>query len=225
MKLGRARGLALALAAFAPAVFATGAAVALELSGQAIQGGLIVGRADASARVALDGRTIRVAPDGRFLIGFGRDHGPRAQLTVTGADGRVVRRPLAVAQRRYDIQRIDGLPPALVTPDPETLRRIEDDRARIRAARAVETPELLFGLRFIKPAEGPVSGVVEQQRLAGQHHVFVDEGDPAGGGGAHHRAFRRGDVEAEMGRARLAIEHALAAEHARDRAFRRPYET
>ncbi len=179
MKLGRVGGLALALA-----VFATGAAFALELSGQAIQGGLIVGRADASARVALDGRTIRVAPDGRFLIGFGRDHGPRARLTVTGADGRATERILAVAQRRYDIQRIDGLPPALVTPDPETLRRIEDDRAQIRAARAAETPELLFGLRFVRPAEGPVSGVFGSQRVLNGEprapHLGLDIAAPEG---------------------------------------------
>jgi murein DD-endopeptidase MepM/ murein hydrolase activator NlpD len=175
----RACGLIVALACAAPYP-----ASALELEGALTQGGLVVGRAEPGARVALDGRAIRVAPDGRFLIGFGRDQAPSAQLTVTGADGRVVNRALAVAQRRYDIQRIDGLPPKLVTPDAETLRRMADDRAQIRAARAHETPELLFGLRFAWPAEGPVSGVFGSQRVLNGEprapHLGLDIAAPEG---------------------------------------------
>lgn len=179
MNLGRAGGLALAFvyAAFDPAF-------ALELNGQAIQGGLIVGHAESGSRVALDGREVRVAPDGRFLIGFGRDQAPSAQLAVTAPGGGVLRRTLAVAQRRYDIQRIDGLPPKLVTPDPETLRRIEDERAQIRAARKSESPELRFGVRFAWPAEGPISGVFGSQRVLNGEprstHLGLDIAAPEG---------------------------------------------
>ncbi len=84
---------------------------------------------------------------------------------MTAPDGRVTRRTLAIAQRRYDIQRIEGLPPKLVTPDAETLKRIEDDRAQIRAARAGESFELLFGILFSWPATGPISGVFGSQRI------------------------------------------------------------
>ena len=160
------------------------AASALELEGPITQGGLIVGRAEPGARVALDGRAIRVAPDGRFLIGFGRDHSPRAGLTVTAPDGRVTRRTLAIAQRRYDIQRIEGLPPKLVTPDAETLKRIEDDRAQIRAVRSIETPEFLFGLGFAWPAAGPISGVFGSQRILNGEprapHLGLDIAAPEG---------------------------------------------
>jgi len=163
---------------------APGIAAALELQGPATQGGLLVGRVDSGARVSLDGRAVRVAPDGRFLIGFGRDHAPSARLTVTGADGRVTHRALAIAQRRYDIQRIDGLPPRMVTPDAETLRRIEDDRAQIRAVRAIETPELLFGARFAWPAAGQISGVFGSQRVLNGEprapHLGLDIAAPEG---------------------------------------------
>jgi murein DD-endopeptidase MepM/ murein hydrolase activator NlpD len=169
----------IALACAAP-----GAVHALELQGPLTQGGLVVGRVEPGARVTLDGRAVRVGADGRFLIGFGRDHGPRAHLTVTGADGRVAQRALVVAQRRYDIQRIDGLPPALVTPDPETLRRIEDERGQIRAARARETLELLLGVRFAWPAEGPISGVFGSQRILNGEprapHLGLDIAAPEG---------------------------------------------
>lgn len=179
MNLRRAGGLALALVCAA-----LDTASALELSGPVTQGGLIVGRVEPGARVALDDRLIRVAPDGRFLIGFGRDHGPRARLIVIAPDGRATHRTLAVAKRRYDIQRIEGLPAKLVTPDPDTLRRIEDDRAQIRAARAIETPEFLFGLRFAWPAAGPISGVFGSQRILNGEprspHLGLDIAAPEG---------------------------------------------
>jgi murein DD-endopeptidase MepM/ murein hydrolase activator NlpD len=168
----------------ASACAAPGAAFALELEGAATQGGLLVGRVEPGARVDLDGRAVRVAPDGRFLIGFSRDQAPSARLMVAGADGRVTRRTLAVAQRRYDIQRIDGLPSQMVTPDAETLRRIENDRAQIRAVRALETPELLFGARFAWPAAGPISGVFGSQRVLNGEprapHLGLDIAAPEG---------------------------------------------
>ena len=195
MSLRRACGLVLGLACAAP-----DAASALELEGPVTQGGLIVGRAEPGARVALDGRAVRIAPDGRFLIGFGRDHGPRARVTVTAPDGRATHHTLAVAKRRYDIQRIEGLPPKLVTPDPETLRRIEDERAQIRAARAIESSELLLGLRFAWPATGPISGVFGSQRVLNGEprspHLGLDIAAPEG---APVRA-------AEAGRVALAHE-------------------
>ena len=171
--------LALALASVP-----TAAASALDLEGPFTQGGLIVGRAEPGARVKLDGREVRVATDGRFLIGFGRDHGPRASLTVTAPDGRATRHALAIVKRRYDLQRIEGLAPKLVTPDPETLRRIENDRALIRAARAIELPELLLGPRFAWPATGPISGVFGSQRILNGEprspHLGLDIAAPEG---------------------------------------------
>ena len=177
LRLAGALVLALLCAAF-------DSASALELSGPVTQGGLIIGRVEPGATVALEERAIRVAPDGRFLIGFGRDHGPRARLVVTTPDGRATRHTLAVAKRRYDIQRIEGLPAKLVTPDVETQKRIEDDRAEIRAARSIETPELHFAIRFAWPASGPISGVFGSQRIlngeARAPHLGLDIAAPEG---------------------------------------------
>lgn len=180
------RGTLAGLAALGLCVAAAAAdsddTVALE--GKFIQGGLAGGRAPTGARVEIDGRPVRVAADGRFIVGFGRDHPAAAKLRVVRADGRVETRALAIEKRRYDVQRIDGLPPAQVTPDPETLKRIEAERDRMRAARGRDLAGLLFGNRFDWPAIGRISGIYGSQRiLNGQPrapHLGLDIAAPTG---------------------------------------------
>lgn len=154
----------------------------LELDGKLVQGGLVLGRAEPGARVVLDGRAVRVAADGRFVIGFGRDAPPEAVLTVTNPAGAVEERRLAIAQRSYDIQRIDGLPDAMVTPDEADLKRIAVEAERVAAARAVDSAVPYFADGFVWPALGPISGVYGSQRiLNGQPrapHYGVDIASP-----------------------------------------------
>jgi murein DD-endopeptidase MepM/ murein hydrolase activator NlpD len=166
-------------------VTADGAAGAeLRLDGRAIQGGLIVGQAAPGARIAVDGRAVRVAPDGRFLIGFGREAGPNAILAVIWPDGTQERRALDIAPRAYDIQRIDGLPERLVSPAPEDLARIKQDSTRIAAVRQRDTAETMFASGFAWPAIGAISGVYGSQRILNgqprQPHFGVDIAAPTG---------------------------------------------
>lgn len=177
------RRLLLALTALA-GLAAAGPAGALELSGQATQGGLMVGRAAAGSTAELDGRQLLVAPDGEFLFGFGRDAGPEAQLAVTGPDGSVERRTIAVAPRSFDIQRIDGLPPKMVTPPKEVLDRIRRENAEIAKVRAEARPEALYRSGWAWPATGRISGVYGSQRILNgeprQPHYGVDIAVPDG---------------------------------------------
>ena len=146
---------------------AAGAAQAGEivLDGAATQGGLMRGMAAPGATVTVDGKAVRLADDGGFVFGFGRDHGPQALVEARFSDGAVARQTVAVAGRRYEEQRIDGLPPAMVTPDEETLARIRADAARVRAARAHDTDALDFRAGFAWPALGPISGVYGSRRI------------------------------------------------------------
>ena len=105
----------------------------LTLDGEVEQGGLVRGKTDPGAQVTLDGRAIRVAPDGGFIFGFGRDAPDRAALDVTFADGSHDHRDLAVQARHYDVQRINGLPEQQVSPDAVTLERIKREGAVIAA--------------------------------------------------------------------------------------------
>ena len=127
---------------------------------------------------------MRVSPEGQFLAGFGRDAPPRAVLRVTYADGRRVSRGLAVRQRHYAVQRVDGLPPAQVTPGPDDMNRIRADRARIKAARAGESTATDFASGFVRPAMGRTSGVFGSRRILNgkprRPHLGMDIAAPAG---------------------------------------------
>ena len=161
-----------------------GAAETLSLDGDFVQGGLVRGRTEPGARVIFAGRRMRVAEDGGFVIGFGRDQGPSVPLEVTLRSGARIERSLAVAARVWDIQRIDGLPERQVTPSPEDLVRIRADAEQIAAARARDSPEPFFASGFAWPLIGRISGVYGSQRILNgeprQPHFGGDIAAPIG---------------------------------------------
>ncbi len=156
----------------------------LTLEGALSQGGLVTGRTLPGAEVRLDGRSVRVGADGRFLLGFGREAAPEAVLELTLPDGTLARRTLAIEQRSYDIQRIDGLPQEKVTPPEAVLARIADERAMVAVVRKVDRPEPWFETGFVWPVTGPISGVYGSQRILNGEpkwpHFGVDVAVPVG---------------------------------------------
>jgi len=175
--LGRWLGVVIAL------LLAPAAARAIELDGPLVPGGLVVGRAAPGAIVTVDGRAVRVSEDGRFLIGFGRD-AKATTVRATSPDGAIVNRTLRLRPRTYDVQRIDGLPPRQVTPDVETLQRIETEKRLIADARARDRAAIDFAGGFAWPAVGRVSGVFGSQRILNGEprapHLGVDVSAPEG---------------------------------------------
>jgi murein DD-endopeptidase MepM/ murein hydrolase activator NlpD len=161
-----------------------GATAGVELSGPATQGGLLVGRAPDASSVEFEGRELRLAEDGVFLVGFGRDADPAAELVITHGDGRVERRLIEVAPREYRIQHIDGLPREKVTPPEAVLARIREEGARVAAARAVDDPRTDFRDGFVWPLTGRISGVYGSQRVLNgeprRPHFGVDVAAPTG---------------------------------------------
>jgi murein DD-endopeptidase MepM/ murein hydrolase activator NlpD len=156
----------------------------LTLSGEAEQGGLVRGHLDGAATVALDGKPVRIAPDGNFIIGFGRDAPAHAVLDVAFKDGDSVHRNLAVKPRQWDVRRINGLPEAQVTPDPQTLARINRESAEVRAALGTDSDALYFEKTPAWPVTGTITGIFGSQSiLNGQPrapHEGVDVTAPAG---------------------------------------------
>lgn len=160
------------------------AAGELILEGEFTQGGLIQGQADPGAEVRFQDRDLRVTKTGRFIFGFGRDAPPNAVLEVIWPDGRAEMRHLVVQSREYKVQRIDGLPPKMVTPPEAVLARIRAENGRIAEARAVDRAEALFESGFIWPAQGAITGVFGSQRVLNgkpkRPHFGLDIAAPAG---------------------------------------------
>ncbi|MGD1877930.1 MAG: M23 family metallopeptidase [Kiloniellaceae bacterium] len=175
----------IALLCFA-AVQAAGPVRAAEvtLKGAFTQGGLVFGQSVPGAAATLDGKPLRMTSDGRFIFGFGRDAAATATLAVTAPDGTVETRELAVAQRDYDIQRIDGIKKDYVSPPKEVLDRIHADAAAAAKAREADRPETDFDSGFAWPVLGPISGVYGSQRILNgeprQPHYGVDVAGPVG---------------------------------------------
>ena len=155
-------------------------ATALELPAQSQQGGLLLGHGAQGLRLALDGRPVRVSPAGDFVLGFGRNHAAEATLSINGRDTRRI----AITPRRWDVQNITGLPPAQVTPDATTLERIQQERVRLTAVRAADSPRTDFTQPFAWPARGRISGVYGSQRVLNgqprQPHYGLDVAGPVG---------------------------------------------
>lgn len=180
MRISRRIALATPALLLARGASAQGVQIAAGLE----QGGFVNGRATPGTRLALDGRAVRVAANGVFALGFGRDHGPEAVLTVTPPGGRAETQRLQVARRHWNVQHITGLPPGQVTPDAEALARIAREREQLGRARATDSARTDFAAGFQWPARGRISGVYGSQRILNgqprQPHLGLDVAAPVG---------------------------------------------
>ena len=156
----------------------------LRLDGKLVQGGLVQGTVPVGAKVTFEGRPVRVSAKGRFLIGFSRDAGPTSSLAVLLPGGRKIKKSLKIEKRKYQIQRIDGLPKKMVTPPKAVYDRIRAENAIISRARAKDTSDDHFESGWIWPAQGRISGVYGSQRILNgkprRPHFGLDVAAPVG---------------------------------------------
>lgn len=159
------------------------AEIPLELRGNFEQGSIIVGQTDPAATVRFGEVDLPVSPEGYFVFGLNRDFQSPAQLTLAlGAEAET--REFDVATREYNIQYVEGVPQATVTPPPEVLDRIRREGEIKRAGRAAVSDSAAFASEFIWPLTGPISGTYGSQRVyngtPGNPHLGVDVARPAG---------------------------------------------
>lgn len=157
----------------------------IPLSRPATQGALVSGTAPpGTVALTLDGKPVKLAGDGRFILGFDRDQAAVAILEAHFANGRTLRQPIAVAPRSWRIERIN-LPQRRSSATEAYLRLREKELARIAAARALDPPTDGWRQGFIWPAPGRISGLFGSQRIYREWPAAFHSGvDIAAGAGA-----------------------------------------
>lgn len=165
-------------------LFYSACSIALELKGELVQGGLVVGQVKPGAAVLLNGRKLKVSPAGEFVFGFGRDASAQAKLEVLLPGGNRKIHKLDIRQRKYKEQRINGLPKNKVEPSAEELKRIWAEQKFINKARARSDDRTDFLSKFVWPVAGRISGVYGSRRIlngqAKRPHSGVDVAVPQG---------------------------------------------
>src|SRR5258708_9122697 len=132
MDLPRRTVLAGAAALIAAPGLASGATSRISLTGALKQGGLVLGKCEPGANVTFEGKPIRVSADGSFGFGFPYNQKTASAIVAHFADGSEERRGITPQRRDYEIQRLNGLPEAQVSPPPDILEPIKRESARFR---------------------------------------------------------------------------------------------
>ncbi len=154
------------------------------LTGAKTQGGLMIGQVAPGAEVYLGDTPVNVSDEGIIVFGFGRDAELSQSLTVITPDGKKQIEPILLEKRDYKIQRVNGISKKIMNPSTQNLARSRAEAALVRAARTVDSERQDFMAGFIRPVEGPVTGVYGSQRFYNgepkRPHFGVDYAAPIG---------------------------------------------
>ncbi len=152
-----------------------------QLSDELRQGALISGTAELRP-LRIDGRELPIGADGAIVFGLGRDQ-KEVQICI-GPASKQRCETRAVQPGKWRIERVNGLPPKTVTPDPETAARIAREAALVVEARRVSSTGRGFLGPWQQPASGRISGIYGSQRILngvpGSTHLGLDIAAPTG---------------------------------------------
>lgn len=153
------------------------------LSGSFVPGALLVGKTLPNSHIKLGEREIKVAADGTFVVGFGRDAALVHALSINTPQ-KMITVPLKLQSRQYREQRVNGISKKITHPNPKNVTRARADAKKVRAARAIWSDHQHFTQSFIWPAKGRISGVYGSVRYyngkKGRPHYGVDMAGPTG---------------------------------------------
>jgi murein DD-endopeptidase MepM/ murein hydrolase activator NlpD len=150
-----------------------------------VQGGVIRGQApDDTKTVTLNGTSVPLSTDGRFLIGFDRDAENSASLVATLKNGKTVERYLPVRPGAWKIEHVNANPTGGAKTTAEFQARRGPELARINAARASKSDSSGWRQDFVWPVKGRISGLFGAQRIyngsPGSYHSGLDIAMPIG---------------------------------------------
>ena len=141
------------------------AASRISLTGPREQGSLVTGKIDPKATISLDDSALHVSPEGSFAFGIAYDRTAALRLSAKFLDGTIESNTVTPIARRYEVQRINGLPQKYVSPPKEIVDRIQREHAKLTQIRTRDTERPWFAEQFDWPAAGVVSGLFGSQRI------------------------------------------------------------
>jgi murein DD-endopeptidase MepM/ murein hydrolase activator NlpD len=155
---------------------------AFKLDRRPRQGGLALGFVPpGTKRLVVDGADIGFGPDGRFIVGFGRDYKASASFAAFLDSGQTVTEKLPVSPHPWKIENLAQLPHHS-QPDAEFQARRPAELAQINAARRMTVSSEGWRQAFRWPAKGRISGLFGSQRIyAGEPGAPHSGVDVAGG--------------------------------------------
>ena len=134
---------------------------AIEFQGKFIQGHFIIGKTNPNTKILIDKKQVKVTKDGYFAFGIGKDR--KFDVIITEGNKRIIKK---VQKRKYNIQKIDGLPKKKVTPPEEVYARIKKENKLIVDAREINSNLSFFKEKFILPVDNAtLTGVYGSQRI------------------------------------------------------------
>ncbi|QZH76297.1 MAG: M23 family metallopeptidase [Erythrobacter sp.] len=153
--------------------------------GELTQGGWLRGQVPGGTVSArLGEQELTFDSEGRFFAAFDRDAGPSAELEATLADGRVIRSPLTVSPRAWQIERINTPARPGGVSSEAFMRRRQPELDAIWIARTANSPSDGWRQDFIWPVTGRISGRFGSQRVyqgePGAYHSGLDIAPGAG---------------------------------------------
>ena len=158
--------------------------MALDISGEWIQGGLILGQVDPDHQLEFLGKSVRVADDGHFVIGMGRDTSEEVALLEKTPAGEVINHRFHVKQRQYREQWIEGVPQKTVDVPEESLSRIRKETKLVKVSRRIDSTRQDYRESFVWPLVGTITGVYGSRRFYNgqgrKPHYGIDIAAPKG---------------------------------------------
>lgn len=136
----------------------------IDIKGQAVQGGLLIGHTNPGNAVTIDDQAVKTTPSGHFIFGFGRFDEKSKKLSITH-QGQTHSQTISVQKRDFPTEVIDGLPANKVNPPKRDWERIKKEQAQVKKARGVWSEQEAFLQEFIWPSHGRVSGVYGSRRI------------------------------------------------------------
>lgn len=140
-------------------------AEAFIMCGAAQQGGIIRLQDNNLAKIKLNGRTYNADESGELAIAFARDAELFQPLKIFYKDGAMRTYNLQIAQTKWDVQEINGLPSSKVAPAKTDWAAIQKEQKDVGGALNEFSNAESWKANMLKPAEGRTSGNFGGQRI------------------------------------------------------------